>query len=130
MYSNVETGLFTPMQHAAITALQTPRDWLSDRNQIYAKRQVLLVQLLEALNCQPFSARASLYVWAKVPDSIKNVEEYCFELLEKTGVFLTPGTVFGQAGEGYVRVAICQPESVLQTALERLQTKGVPTETL
>lgn len=130
MYSNVETGLFIPMQQAAVTALQTPREWLADRNQTYAKRQTLLVRLLTTLGCQPFSAKASLYVWAKVPADIKNVEEYCFDLLEKTGVFLTPGTVFGPAGEGYVRVAICQPEAVLQVALERLQTNGVQTETL
>lgn len=130
MYSNIETGLFIPMQHAAVTALQTPKDWLIDRNQTYANRQNLLVQLLTTLNCQPFPARASLYVWAKVPAGVKNVEEYCFDLLEKTGVFLTPGTVFGPAGEGYVRVAICQPAAVLQTALERLQTNGAPTETL
>ncbi len=121
-YSNVESGLFVPLQLAGVTALQTPTTWVQACNKIYSERRELLVKILETLRCEPFTAHASLYVWAKVPTNINNVEEYCFDVLEKTGVFLTPGTVFGQVGEGYVRVAICQSTSVLQLALERLKT--------
>jgi LL-diaminopimelate aminotransferase len=121
--SNIETGMFIPLQKAAVIALQTPPAWIEQRNQVYAERRASIISLLEALNCTVFPPKASLYVWAKLPGEVTTkmtAEAYCFALLEKTGVFLTPGTAFGSNGEGYVRVAICQPKEVIEDAKKRV----------
>lgn len=121
IYSNIETGLFLPIQYAGAIALATPQSWLEEQKIVYQERRQIIVELLQTLECQVYDSPASLYVWAKLPDHIKVAEKYCFELVEKTGVFLTPGTAFGAASEGYIRASICQDKSRLQQALNRIK---------
>ena len=118
--SNIETGTFIPLQWAAITALQLDPQWIEERNAVYAERRELVMQILEKLGSHVYKPRAALYVWAKLPEKIKNSEAFAFELLEKSGVFITPGTAFGSGGEGYLRASLCQPFQELEEALERV----------
>ncbi len=120
-YSNVETGVFIPIQYAAVKALQLPQSFITERNSIYKKRSVIANDIAQILGCEKTETIASLYVWARLPKEIVNAEEYCFELAEKTGVFITPGTAFGSEGEGYIRIALCQPEAILEKAKSKLE---------
>lgn len=120
VYSNIETGIFTAIQKAAIKALQTPTEWIEDRNKVYEGRTKIALQLCEALGLKAIPPKGALYVWAQIPKDQLSSEKYCFALLERTGVFITPGTAFGDQGEGFVRISLCQPESVFLEAIERI----------
>lgn len=116
LYSNIETGIFNPIQYAGVKALQLPQTFISERNEIYRKRSIIANDIAKIIGCETYETKASLYVWAKLPSRVVNAEEFCFELLEKTGVFITPGTAFGSNGEGYIRIALCQTEETLLNA--------------
>lgn len=120
LYSNIETGVFNPIQYAGIKALQLPQSFITERNDIYKKRLIIANEIAQMLGCEKDETTASLYVWARLPKHILNAEEFCFELLENTGIFVTPGTAFGSMGEGYIRIALCQPEEVLLKAKQTL----------
>lgn len=116
LYSNIETGIFNPIQYAGIKALQLPRSFITERNEVYKKRLIIANDIAQMLGCEKNETTASLYAWARLPKHILNAEKFCFDLLEKTGIFVTPGTAFGSNGEGYIRIALCQPEQVLLNA--------------
>jgi LL-diaminopimelate aminotransferase len=116
LYSNIETGIFNPIQYAAIKAMQLPQSYITERNEIYKKRLILVNEIAQMLGCEKSETTATLYVWSRLPQQILNAEKFCFDLLEKTGIFVTPGTAFGSNGEGYIRISLCQPEQVLQDA--------------
>ncbi|GAC1359103.1 MAG: LL-diaminopimelate aminotransferase [Ktedonobacteraceae bacterium] len=119
--SNIDSGIFRPVQYAAIEALQLPPSWLEQRNAIYRHRRDLVVEGCNAIGMRAAMSRAGLYVWAHIPVGFTS-REFANWLFDKTGVFITPGTNFGAAGEGYVRISITEPEERLSTALQRLQT--------
>lgn len=121
LYSNIETGVFIPVQYAAIKALQLPQSFITERNEIYKRRLTIVNNIAEILGCEISETKASLYVWAKLPKHILNAENYCFDLAEKTGIFITPGTAFGSGGEGYVRISLCKPEHILLEAKLKLE---------
>lgn len=120
MFSNIETGQFIPLQKAATVALSTPQSWIDERNAIYADRKKLVIKLLQKLGCRTFDFPASLYIWAELPNRTMTSEDYIFDLLEKTGIFIAPGTAFGSDGEGYIRASVCQPKEMLNQAISRL----------
>lgn len=127
LYSNIETGVFNPIQYAGIKALQLPQSYITERNEIYKKRLIIANDIAQMLRCEKNETKATLYVWARLPQQILNAEEFCFDLLEKTGIFVTPGTAFGSNGEGHIRISLCQPEKVLLDAkltLERYLRKN------
>ncbi len=123
--SNIDSGIFRPVQYAAIEALQLPPSWLEQRNAVYKRRRDLIVEGCNAIGMRAATPRAGLYVWAHVPD-VPDVSvgfaarKFANQLFEKTGVFVTPGTNFGHAGEGYVRISITEPEERLKVALQRM----------
>lgn len=116
LYSNIETGVFIPIQYAAIKAMQLPQSFITERNEIYKKRLAIVNDIAQILGCEKSKTTASFYVWARLPKQILNAEDFCFDLVEKTGIFVTPGTAFGSEGEGYVRISLCQPEQILLKA--------------
>ncbi|EFH89508.1 LL-diaminopimelate aminotransferase [Ktedonobacter racemifer] len=118
--SNVDSGIFRPVQYAAIEALNLPEDWILERNVIYKRRRDALVQGWNALGLRAPLNQAGLYVWASVPQGFTS-KQFADWLFEKAGVFLTPGTNFGPSGEGYVRISLTAPEERIQLALERIQ---------
>ena len=117
--SNIDSGIFRPVQYAAIEALRLPSSWLEQRNAVYKRRRDLIVEGCNAIGMRAASSPAGLYVWAHVPAGL-TAREFANQLFEKTGVFVTPGTNFGQAGEGYVRISITEPEERLKVALQRM----------
>lgn len=118
--SNIDSGLFRPIQYAAIEALHLPVSWLEERNAIYRKRRDLLVEGCNALGMKAQTPKAGLYIWAAIPQGFTS-RAYANWLFDKTGVFVTPGTNFGEAGEGYVRISMTAPDERIETAMQRMK---------
>ncbi len=122
--SNIDSGIFRPIQYAAIEALHLPVSWLQQRNAIYRRRRDLLVDGCNAIGMHTRTSKAGLYIWASIPKSFlyTTSRDFCTWLFDKTGVFLTPGTNFGDLGEGYLRISITAPDERIETALERMKS--------
>lgn len=118
--SNIDSGIFRPIQYAAIEALHLPVSWLQQRNAIYQRRRDMLVEGCNAMGMHAQKSRAGLYIWAGVPDGYTS-RNFANWLFDKTGVLVTPGTNFGEAGEGYVRISMTAPEERIETALARMK---------
>jgi LL-diaminopimelate aminotransferase len=118
--SNIDSGIFRPIQYAAIEALHLPPSWLEQRNAIYQHRRDLMIEGCNALGMHTQVPKAGLYVWAGVPDGFTS-RDFADWLFDKTGVFITPGSNFGEAGEGYVRISITAPDERIETALKRMR---------
>ncbi len=121
MKSNVDSGLFRPLQSAAVAALGTDEAWIEERNAIYRNRLAVLVDALAAAGLAAASPRATLYLWARMPDG-ETAEPFALRLLNETGIAVAPGTFFGPAGEGFVRVSATAPTGRIHEAAERLSS--------
>ena len=119
--SNIDSGIFRPVQYAAIEALNLPSSWLEQRNAVYQRRRDLLVAGCNGIGLRTRETKAGLYVWAGVPSEFTS-RDFANWLFDQTGVFVTPGTNFGVAGEGYVRISMTVPEERIEVALERIRT--------
>ncbi len=118
--SNIDSGMFRPVQYAAIAALRLPERWIQERNAIYRRRRDLLVEGCNALGLRTRPTHAGLYIWAAVPAGF-TARQFSNWLFESTGVLVTPGSNFGAAGEGYVRISMTAADERLETALQRMQ---------
>jgi LL-diaminopimelate aminotransferase len=118
--SNIDSGMFRPVQYAAIEALQLPASWLEQRNAIYRRRRNMLVEGCNAMGLHTQTPHAGLYVWATIPQGYTS-RDFANWLFDKTGVFITPGTNFGDAGEGYVRISLTAADERIETALKRMK---------
>ncbi len=118
--SNMDSGMFQPMQLAAVEALNSPDEYYASVNEIYGKRRKLVEQIMHKLNCTFDAAQTGLFVWGKIPSTYANGEELTEEILHKAHVFITPGMVFGEQGKEYVRISLCANEQMLAKTLERL----------
>lgn len=116
----MDSGMFLGIQHAAIAALQLEKSWFVNLNKIYKERRLLVWKLLDKLHCTYDKNTAGLFVWAKIPDG-KDSEHFTDELLYQSGIFITPGKVFGSAGNNYIRVSLCASESDLNEVINRLK---------
>lgn len=119
--SNMDSGMFLGIQHAAIEALKNDEQWFSELNQTYSARKEYAHRILELLGCSFSTAQSGLFVWAKTPDTVKDVERWIDEILYKAKVFITPGFVFGEAGRKYIRISLCSPEEKLAEAFTRIE---------
>jgi LL-diaminopimelate aminotransferase len=120
--SNQDSGMFLGLQHAAIEALKSGAEWFEGLNAIYARRKETGLALMKALGCTPHPEQSGMFIWARVPDSIPDVEKWVDEILYGTHVFLTPGFIFGPAGSRYLRLSLCTPEEKLKEALQRIES--------
>ncbi len=119
--SNMDSGMFLPVQQAAVAALALGDDWFEDLNATYRGRRALVIELLRALGCAPAPGQVGLFIWAPVPAAFADGYALSDAVLAEARVFLTPGGIFGSNGQGYVRASLCQPESVLREALARVK---------
>lgn len=119
--SNMDSGMFLPLQLAAAKALQLGKDWHDELNKAYAKRRELVMELLASINCSPAKNQAGMFVWAAIPSSYKDCYELSDEILYGSNVFITPGGIFGSAGERHIRVSLCSTEEKLRQAIGRIQ---------
>ncbi len=118
--SNMDSGMFLGLQHAAVEALQNGTDWFTKLNQVYQRRKDAACKILDELNCVYSKNQSGLFVWAKAPDEIKDVEKWIDEILYGTHVFITPGFIFGDAGKRHIRISLCATEDKLKEAQERI----------
>lgn len=119
--SNMDSGMFLPLQVAAAEALHLGDDWFKQLNTTYAKRKLIAEQILEQLGCVFSSNQSGLFVWAKVPDTVTEVEAFVDKILYEAKVFITPGFIFGSNGERFIRISLCAKEEKLKKALTRIQ---------
>jgi LL-diaminopimelate aminotransferase len=120
--SNMDSGMFLPVQLAAAKALALGKDWYKELNKTYAERRKLVYELLEALNCSFDRTQAGLFIWAKIPRKYKDGYTLSDYVLYNKNVFITPGGIFGSNGNNYVRVSLCAKEEVIKNALSRIQS--------
>lgn len=119
--SNMDSGMFKPVQLAAIKALELSEAWYLQLNEIYGQRRALVRQLLDKLNCHYEENAVGMFMWAKVPASYTG-ESLTDMLLEKHNLFITPGFIFGAVGADYIRVSLCSPEHRFEEAINRLSS--------
>lgn len=118
--TNMDSGMFYGIQKGAIEALKCSKMWFSTLNSVYQERRDLVWQLAEVLNCTYDKKATGLFVWAKLPADVKS-EEFIDLILKEYHVFITPGTIFGSKGEGYIRFSLCASTEVLQEAIARIK---------
>jgi aspartate/methionine/tyrosine aminotransferase len=119
--SNMDSGMFLPVQQAAVAALALGEEWFQELNATYRARRELVLVLLRALGCAPAPGQVGLFIWAAVPAGFADGYALSDAVLAEARVFLTPGGIFGSNGNGYIRASLCQPEALLREALTRVQ---------
>ena len=117
--SNMDSGMFFGIQKGAIAALKSDKAWFDSMNKIYTKRRILTEKLAEKLGCKVYKEGVGLFVWAKLPEGITSAEKFIDKILYEKSIFITPGTIFGSNGEGYIRFALCVGEEKVQEAIDR-----------
>ncbi len=118
--SNMDSGMFLPLQLAAAKALELGQEWHDQINSVYAKRREQVFKLLELLKCKYDTGQAGMFVWASVPSGYKNGYELSDKVLYESNVFITPGGIFGSAGDKYIRVSLCTSEEKINEAMKRI----------
>ncbi len=118
--SNMDSGMFYGIQKGAIEALKCSNMWFSTLNSVYKQRRDLVWKLAEALNCTYDENAIGLFVWAKLPAYLK-AEEFIDLILKENHIFITPGTIFGSKGEGYIRFSLCAQTEDLEEAIARVR---------
>ncbi|WP_309607732.1 aminotransferase class I/II-fold pyridoxal phosphate-dependent enzyme [Flavobacterium sp.] len=119
--SNMDSGMFYGIQKGAIEALKLDKSWFEEQNLIYKRRRDLVFQLADILKCSFDKNSVGMFVWAKLPSGISDAEAYVNQLLYEKDLFITPGTIFGTNGEGYIRFSLCIDEEKIKEALKRFQ---------
>jgi len=99
--------------------LQSHQEWFDDLNEVYARRRKLIFELADKLNCSYENDAVGLFVWAKLPEGNNAAESFIDKVLYEKNIFITPGTIFGSNGEGYVRFSLCVTEEKIKEAIDR-----------
>lgn len=120
--SNMDSGTFLPMQLAAVEALSLGEEWFKSLNEVYRKREKLGYEIVELLGCKAKAGQAGLFIWGRLPQGV-NCYDFIDEILEKDGIFITPGGIFGSNGESYIRISLCAPEETLEKVIEILKNR-------
>jgi len=120
--SNIDSGMFRPMQKAAIAALGNPVAWHEEMNKVYRKRREAAGHIMDAMGCTYDKNQVGMFLWGKVSDQWENGEKLSDKVLYDGNVFITPGFIFGSKGDKYVRISLCCPEEKLKEALERIKS--------
>ena len=118
--TNMDSGIPQAIQQMAIAALDDPRDTITRHNDIYSKRRDRAIAVLRQLGLRVEPPKASLYIWARLPEGERSSAEFAARLIDATGVVVTPGASYGSAGEGYIRISLTTPDERLDEALKRL----------
>ena len=124
--SNVDSGMFKPMQLAAAAALHNDDTWHEAMNmELYSKRRAVAEQIMDTLGCRYDKNQVGMFVWGKIPDHYQHVEELTEKILHEARVFITPGFIFGSNGARYIRISLCATQEKLTEALNRIRQLGV-----
>ena len=117
--SNIDSGMFYPVQMGAANALSQNNDWFDKLNMKYKERRELVWELTSKLDCTFCKENVGMFVWAKINKSISS-KEFVDNLLQKFGIFVAPGIIFGTNGEGYIRISLCNSKANIKKAISRL----------
>jgi LL-diaminopimelate aminotransferase len=120
MKSNLDSGVFQAIQHAAIAAFTGPQDCIEEHNAIYKRRRDRVIRTLNKIGLAAKPPTASLYIWASIPKGYTSAD-FAAKLIDDIGVVVTPGTGYGPSGEGYIRISLTTPDDRLQEGLARLE---------
>jgi len=120
--SNMDSGMFFGIQQGAIAALKADTSWFESLNTIYRKRRKLVEKLATKLGAEFDSESVGLFVWAKLPKGSVDAETFIDNILHKQHIFITPGTIFGSQGDGYIRFSLCVPETTIEEAINRIES--------
>jgi LL-diaminopimelate aminotransferase len=119
--SNMDSGMFLPLQLAAAEALGNPESWYDEVNKTYRERRETAESIMGLLRCKFSRDQTGLFVWGRLPDETVNCEEFVEEILNKAHVFITPGFIFGSMGERYLRISLCAENKRLKEAKRRIE---------
>ena len=117
--SNIDSGMFLPLQLGAVSALSESKEWFKSLNKEYQKRRELVWVLAEKLNCKFSKNTAGMFVWAKI-SSTNNSKKFVDKLLNEKDIFVAPGVIFGSNGEGYIRISLCNTIENIKKAIKKL----------
>jgi LL-diaminopimelate aminotransferase len=118
--TNIDSGIFRPIQDAAAVALTGDQSWLRERTKVYQERRDLILATLRQIGIEADTSLATLYIWARVPGGYTS-SEFATRLREEAGISIASGSAFGPHGEGYVRVSLGMSTDRVQEAMERLK---------
>jgi LL-diaminopimelate aminotransferase len=119
--SHSDRGIFYPLQVAAAEALTGPQDFMQARNLMYRERRDAVVEGLKKCGIDVESPKGTFYIWAPLPKGVTNSKDWCFKVLDQIAVWMIPGSMYGEHGEGYFRIALTHPVERLSEAMERLE---------
>lgn len=118
--SNMDSGMFLPIQLAAAAALRLDTSWYTELNAVYAQRREKVFHIMDMLGCTYDREQVGLFVWAKTPNNYIDGYALSDDILQRAHVFITPGGIFGSAGEQYIRISLCAKEEVFDQAIKRI----------
>ncbi|HEY6955144.1 MAG TPA: aminotransferase class I/II-fold pyridoxal phosphate-dependent enzyme [Flavisolibacter sp.] len=119
--SNMDSGMFLPLQLAAAKALTLGKDWYEKVNKVYRSRRQKAYELLDLLGCDYSKEQAGMFLWARIPSNYSDSYQLSDEVLYSSKVFITPGGIFGSAGEKFLRVSLCSPIEKFEASIERIK---------
>ncbi|WP_343318736.1 pyridoxal phosphate-dependent aminotransferase [Sphingobacterium multivorum] len=119
--SNMDSGMFLPVQLAAAKALQLDASWYADLNKIYAERREQVYEIMDLLDCAYQKDQVGLFVWARIPEKYEDGYALSDAVLERSRVFITPGGIFGDKGDQYIRISLCATVDVLKESIQRIK---------
>ncbi|MCU0389228.1 MAG: aminotransferase class I/II-fold pyridoxal phosphate-dependent enzyme [Chitinophagaceae bacterium] len=122
--SNLDSGMFLPVQLAAAKALSLPESWYAEVNNVYRERRELAFKILDIIGCNYSKTQAGMFVWASVPVSYEDGFAVTDEVLTTARVFITPGGIFGENGKDFIRISLCSPKEVFSEAIERISSQN------
>lgn len=123
--SQIDYGIFLPIQYAAIAALTGPDDFIEEQRQQYEARNRALCGGLRKIGWNVPDSQGTMFIWAKIPEGYESSADFCIRLMERTGVIVTPGSAFGSEGEGYVRMALVVDEQMIAEIIRVLDESGI-----
>lgn len=126
--SNMDSGMFLPIQAAAARALVAPEGWYEDLNEIYRRRRTIAAEIMNTLSCSFDPEQSGLFLWGKIPPHYVDAVEMTEKLLHENHLFITPGSVFGENGKRHIRISLCADEELLLAALERVKSSKTITD--
>jgi aspartate/methionine/tyrosine aminotransferase len=123
--SNMDSGMYLPIQLAAAKALGLGKDWYDSINVIYKARREKVFELLDLLNCTYSQTQVGMFVWASIPSNYPDGFALSDKVLYDANVFITPGGIFGTGGNGFIRISLCAPVERFELAIERVINAGI-----
>jgi LL-diaminopimelate aminotransferase len=118
--SHVDTSTFLPIYEGGIAALTGDQNWLNERNDIYQRRRNIVLAALQSIGFSASTPLAAFYVWAKLPEGYPDAYRFCDDLLDNTGVSVTPGDIYGEHGRGFIRISLGMSTDRIEKAMQKM----------